>query len=183
MLVVRPPSSLPPLPTNTPLHQPCTLLFIALLFAVMLVIFSLPHGPDTGWAGARCPENTSCTGGSLASNDGEPSSIHDYVFNASAGDKIWRGFLLGCAIGLFVAALFCCWAPCFRFGARGAVVRAWRYPRRVIADAESGGEDARNQDARRQDVEEVQVAERRRERERTSSGRFVDRAALAAVAY
>ncbi|KAH6693715.1 hypothetical protein F5X68DRAFT_258580 [Plectosphaerella plurivora] len=157
---------------------PCTLLFIALLLAVMVVIFSLPHGPDTGWAGARCPENASCTGGSLASADGEPGSIHDYVFNASAGDKIWRGFLLGCAVGLFVAALFCCWAPCFRFGARGAAIRAWRYPWRVIADAESGG----GRDTRH--PEDVEVAESRRpERERTTSGRFVDQAALAAVAY
>lgn len=183
MYVVPSLAPIPPrlrLTADPPLTQPCTLLFVAILLAIMVVIFSLPRDQNVGWAGSRCPDGASCNGGSLTAADGEPASLHDYLFNASAGDKIWRGFLLGCAVGLFVAALFCCWAPCFRFGARGAVVRAWRHPRRAMADAEAGRQSTRPDAANNSDNE---VAEARSGQERTGSGRFVDRAALTAVAF
>lgn len=133
----------------------------------MIAIFSFPYSYEAGYAGANCPNETSCNGGFIMPGT-EDHSIHDYIFNASAGDKIWRGFVLGCAIGLFVAALFCCWAPCFRFGARGAVVRAWRYPRRAVTDAEGQRRGAEGNDMTGA-------------RQSPPGARFVDRATLISV--
>ncbi|KAM0276745.1 hypothetical protein ACHAQH_006456 [Verticillium albo-atrum] len=43
-------------------------------------------------------------------------TLHDLVYSGSAKDKIIRGFLVGCLIGLVLALCCCCWFPCFREG-------------------------------------------------------------------
>lgn len=116
----------------------------------MVTLFNVPHDNSGYASGSRCPENATCNAAKFLaapeddSSPRESYSLHDLVFSASVGDKLWRGFVLGCAAGLFLAALFCCWAPCFRFGARGALVRLLRRPRRPrLEDPESAEQVAR----------------------------------------
>lgn len=48
----------------------------------------------------------------LAPNPG--ASFMDTVRHANNPQKFALGVLLGCALGCIIAAMFCCWMPCFK---------------------------------------------------------------------
>ncbi|ROT42126.1 hypothetical protein SODALDRAFT_326285 [Sodiomyces alkalinus F11] len=135
---------------------------------------------DIGYPGYPYPTPTTSV-----SHGADLHVFRDFVFHASATQQIWRGFLIGCGLGLFVALFFCFWAPCVQYGACGALSR-FLFPHR----GDALDQQQREADERQRIVSELPTPENDRPRgqsyeedpmvrdQSVQRSRFVDRQTL-----